>query len=79
MNRLDLHGKRHHEVQELVEDWVLRNSFDECLPLKIICGNSAKMIQLVEEVLQKHDIPYRMWQYGVITVDDVGVQAGICS
>ena len=79
MNRLDLHGKRNHEVQELVEDWVLRNSIDECLPLKIICGNSAKMIQLVDEVLQKHDIPYRMWQYGVITVDDVGVQAGICS
>ena len=69
--QLDLHGVKHAEVQLLVEDWVLQHSFDEHLPLKIICGNSAKMIQLVDEVLHKHDINYRMWQYGVITVDTI--------
>ena len=69
--QLDLHGIKHADVQLLVEDWVLQHSFDEHLPLKIICGNSAKMIQLVDEVLQKHSIAYRMWQYGVITVDTI--------
>ena len=70
MNQLDLHGIKHADVQLLVEDWVLVHQTE--VPLRIICGNSAKMIQLVDEVLtQKLDIEYRMWQYGVIVVDSV--------
>ena len=70
MNQLDLHGIKHADVQLLVEDWVLVHQTD--VPLRIICGNSAKMIQLVDEVLtQKLDIEYRMWQYGVIVVDSI--------
>lgn len=70
MNQLDLHGIKHADVQLLVEDWVLVHQTE--VPLRIICGNSAKMIQLVDEVLtQKLDIEYRMWQYGVIVVDFV--------
>ena len=69
-NELDLHGIKHQDVQLLVEDWVLVNQYS--IPLKIICGNSAKMIQLVDEVLtNKLNIKYRMWQYGVIVVDFV--------
>ena len=70
MNQLDLHGIKHQDVQILVEDWVLVHQTE--VPLRIICGNSAKMIQLVDEVLtQKLDIEYRMWQYGVIVVDSI--------
>ena len=70
MNQLDLHGIKHADVQLLVEDWVLVHQTE--VPLRIICGNSAKMIQLVDEVLtQKLDIEYRMWQYGVIVIDFV--------
>ena len=69
-NELDLHGIKHQDVQLLVEDWVLVNQYS--IPLNIICGNSAKMIQLVDEVLtNKLNIKYRMWQYGVIVVDFV--------
>ena len=49
MNQLDLHGIKHADVQLLVEDWVLVHQTE--VPLRIICGNSAKMIQLVDEVL----------------------------
>ena len=38
ITHLDLHGVRHHEVDELVIDFVLRNQ--ELIPLVIICGNS---------------------------------------
>ena len=69
MNQLDLHGIKHQDVQILVEDWVLVHQTE--VPLRIICGNSAKMIQLVDEVLQKHQIEYRMWQYGVIVIDEI--------
>lgn len=69
MNQLDLHGIKHQDVQILVEDWVLVHQTE--VPLRIICGNSAKMIQLVDEVLQKHQIEHRMWQYGVIVIDSI--------
>ena len=70
MNQLDLHGIKHADVQLLVEDWVLVHQTE--VPLRIICGNSGKMIQLVDEVLtQKLDIEYRMWQYGVIVIDSI--------
>ena len=69
MNQLDLHGIKHQDVQILVEDWVLVHQTE--VPLRIICGNSAKMIQLVDQVLQKHQIEYRMWQYGVVVIDSI--------
>lgn len=49
---LDLHGKRHHEVPLLVENFILLNQ--EQVPLTIICGNSQRMIDIVMAVI--HDI-----------------------
>ena len=43
---LDLHGIRHDEVERLVENLVLMNE-----SWKIICGNSDKMIQIVQNKL----------------------------
>ena len=43
LNKLDLHGVRHDDVDRLVENFVLLNE----TPMRIITGNSDKMIELV--------------------------------
>tara|TARA_Y100000589_G_C27110869_1_gene612163 strand:+ start:809 stop:1057 length:249 start_codon:yes stop_codon:yes gene_type:complete len=49
---LDLHGIKHADVTELVEDYILNNQ--KFCPLKIITGNSDKMKKIVIEVLETH-------------------------
>jgi len=66
MNRLDLHGIRHSEVNNLVEDFILMNQGE--FPLEIICGNSARMIQLVYSVTKKLGLDTHMYRYGVVVV-----------
>tara|TARA_R110000765_G_scaffold283339_1_gene380357 strand:- start:81 stop:293 length:213 start_codon:yes stop_codon:yes gene_type:complete len=64
-NKLDLHGIRHDEVDRLVENFVLLNE----TPLNIITGNSLRMRELVEEVLERHRFVYdSLINQGVITV-----------
>ena len=46
MNELDLHGIRHDDVERLVENLILLND-----SWKIICGNSDKMIEIVQDKL----------------------------
>ena len=46
MKNLDLHGVRHDDVERLVENLVLLND-----SWKIICGNSDKMIEIVQDKL----------------------------
>ena len=61
--QLDLHGVRHHEVELLVENWVLMNQ--DSVPLTVICGNSQRMIDLVMAVLREIDCEtVAMDQYG---------------
>jgi hypothetical protein len=52
VDELDLHGVRHHRVERIVEDFVLRHE----LPLRIITGNSPVMKQIVTEVLHRHGL-----------------------
>lgn len=66
MQKLDLHGLRHHEVETKVEDFILVNQGE--LPLEIICGNSARMIQLVYSVTKKLGLETHMYRYGVVVV-----------
>jgi hypothetical protein len=47
-----------------VEDFVYANQKE--FPLEIICGNSEKMIKLVKEALDKHDVDTHMFRYGVV-------------
>ena len=64
---LDLHGKRHHEVPLLVENFILCNQ--QHIPLTIICGNSQRMIDIVMAVI--YDIDCReviMHKYGRIVI-----------
>jgi hypothetical protein len=66
MTKLDLHGIRHSEVNNLVEDFILMNQGE--FPLEIICGNSARMIQLVYSVTKKLGLDTHMYRYGVVVV-----------
>lgn len=64
---LDLHGIRHHEVDRMVENFIFMNQ--RLLPLKIICGNSHVMIDLVFAVIKRHNITVAtMDHYGVIDI-----------
>ena len=67
---LDLHGVRHHEVKDVVEDFVLNNQ--NSLPLIIICGNSSKMIEIVNESLKTIDVVFEETRYGRIRVNTLG-------
>ena len=50
--KLDLHGVRHKRLVDLkVENFILLNQ--DQLPLTIICGNSQRMIDLVNETIDK--------------------------
>tara|TARA_A100001201_G_scaffold26375_1_gene29274 strand:+ start:543 stop:746 length:204 start_codon:yes stop_codon:yes gene_type:complete len=62
--QLDLHGVRHHDVERLVENFVLLNE----LPLRIITGNSPKMLSLVSEVLDRHEFKYEQFKQGQVII-----------
>tara|TARA_Y100000310_G_C20377603_1_gene666461 strand:+ start:222 stop:437 length:216 start_codon:yes stop_codon:yes gene_type:complete len=66
--KLDLHGVKHEEVDRLVENFVLLNE----PPLTIICGNSDRMIKLVQETLdriyEKHKIEWNVWNHNTYKV-----------
>jgi len=51
---LDLHGVRHHQVDRIVENYVLLND----LPVRIITGSGGLMQVLVKEVLIRHKLSY---------------------
>ena len=65
---LDLHGVRHADVDRLVENFVLLNNS----PLTIVCGNSDRMIKLVQEVLdriyEKHKVEWHVWNHNTFKV-----------
>lgn len=68
--KLDLHGIRHHEVDLKVENFILMNQ--DQIPLTIICGNSQKMIDLVNDVINRIDCKtVVMDQYGVIVIREI--------
>ena len=69
MEKLDLHGVRHHEVDLMVENFVFLNQ--EEIPLTIICGSSSKMVELVKTVLDRTRSEYlegKGLDFGRITV-----------
>ncbi len=68
--KLDLHGVRHHEVDHLVENFILVNQSQ--IPLTIICGNSKRMIDLVNDVITRIRCDnVVMDQYGVIVIRNI--------
>jgi hypothetical protein len=66
MQKIDLHGIPHSEVDHLVENFILMNQGE--FPLEIICGNSGKMIQLVKNVTDRLGCDVQSYRYGIIIV-----------
>ena len=54
MKELDLHGIKHEDVDRIVENFVLLNE----LPVRIITGNSMKMIELTKKVIERHQLKW---------------------
>ena len=69
ITHLDLHGVRHHNVEDEVYDFVLRHQ--DLIPLIIICGNSNIMIDLVQSTLSKNNIEFSSPRFGIIRVERV--------
>ena len=64
MSELDLHGVKHEDVDRIVENFVLLNS----PPMRIITGNSEKMMELTLNVLNRHDIEWTRWASSYVTI-----------
>ena len=69
ITHLDLHGVIHQDVSDEVIDFVFQ--YQNEIPLMIICGNSNRMIELVEEALNKKSIVFSMPRFGIIRVEKI--------
>ena len=67
ITHLDLHGVRHQVVSDEIIDFVFQ--YQKEIPLMIICGNSNRMIELVEEALNANSIVFSMPRFGIIRVE----------
>ena len=67
ITHLDLHGERHHYVDDLIIDFIFQ--YQSEIPLIIICGNSQKMIKICETVLNKNSISFSMTRFGIIRIE----------
>ena len=63
---LDLHGVRHDNVEIELIDFCYK--YQEQIPLKIICGNSKKMMDICIKTLGNYGIDYDFQRYGIIMV-----------
>jgi hypothetical protein len=62
--RLDLHGVKHEDVDRIVENFVLMNN----PPLRIITGNSEKMMLMTLDVLNRNDFLWERWANSYVVV-----------
>jgi hypothetical protein len=63
---LDLHGVRHDNVEIELIDFCYK--YQEQIPLKIICGNSKKMMDICIKTLGNYGIDYDFQRYGIIMI-----------
>ena len=67
ITHLDLHGVRHIDVSDEILDFVYQ--YQSALPLMIICGNSNRMIEIVENTLNSNSVMFSMPRFGIIRVE----------
>jgi len=63
MKKLDLHGKSHNNVEQLVQDWVITNYNNGYHDLQIITGNSDIMKLITTKALDAINFKYRIGDY----------------
>ena len=61
---LNLHGVKHEDVDRVVENFVLLNK----VPMKIITGNSEKMMLMTLDVLNRNDFLWERWANSYVVV-----------
>ena len=69
ITHLDLHGVRHYQVDDIVIDFIYK--YQTLLPLIIICGNSSKMIEIVENILQDNNIKFSTIRFGLLRIEKI--------
>ena len=69
ITHLDLHGVRHYQVDDTVIDFIYK--YQNLLPLIIICGNSSKMIEIVEDILQDNNIKFSTIRFGLLRIEKI--------
>ena len=69
ITHLDLHGIKHSDVINEVIDFVYQ--YQDMIPLIIICGNSNRMIEFVEEALKNNSIMFSMPRFGIIRIEKI--------
>lgn len=55
-NKIDLHGIRHHEVQNLLDKFLTKHLYQGTKEIYIITGNSDKMKDVVDSVLSDYNL-----------------------
>jgi hypothetical protein len=65
-HELDLHGVKHRDVDVLVENFILMNQNN--FPLTIICGNSMRMVELAESVINRIGCNTYVLRFGTISI-----------
>jgi hypothetical protein len=66
MYELDLHGVKHQDADREIENFIFSNQ--NSFPLKIICGNSVKMVEIAKNTLERIGCEYSMYRFGVLVV-----------
>ena len=66
---LNLHGVNQEDVDRIVENFVLLNE----LPVRIITGNSRKMIELTKKVIDRHQLKWEHHNpnFGAMIITDI--------
>lgn len=73
---MDLHGLTHEESLVKVEEYLLLNSFDNDLDLKLITGKSPKLQnKIINQILNRHSFNYYIPDYntGVMFITDTRI------
>ena len=73
---MDLHGLTHEESLVKVEEYLLLNSFDNDLDLKLITGKSPKLQnKIINQILNRHRFNYYIPEYntGVMFITDTRI------
>jgi hypothetical protein len=63
MKKLDLHGKYHNDVYDLVQDWTITQFNKGYRDLQIITGNSEQMKSIASEALEEAGFKYRIGDF----------------
>ena len=69
ITHLDLHGKRHFDVEGIILNFIYQYQTE--IPLIIICGNSVEMIRIVTSELDKDSITYSSPRFGIIRIERI--------